>query len=83
VRGKYSIELFRGGGEHAGMERVLVQHHNLAISRALYQAAVKSNPERLVILRDDSRILARSDQPEAASATHSGQVSEAGRSRAT
>jgi hypothetical protein len=41
-----------------------VQHHSLAISRALYQAAVKNNPERLVILCDSSQILARSDRPE-------------------
>jgi hypothetical protein len=64
VQGKYTVELFRDGGEHAGIERVLVQHHSLATSRALYKAAVKNNPERLVILRDWSRILERSDQPE-------------------
>ena len=64
MQGKYTIELFRDGGEHAGIERVLVQHHNLATSRALYKAAVKNNPERLVILRDRSRILERSDQLE-------------------
>jgi hypothetical protein len=64
VRGKYRIELFREGGEHAGIERVLVRHHNLAISRALFKAAVKNNPERLLILCDSSQILARSDQPE-------------------
>jgi hypothetical protein len=64
VRGKYIIELFRDGGERAGIERVLVQHRNLATSRALYKAAVKNNPERLVILRERSRILERSDQPE-------------------
>lgn len=64
MQGKYTIELFRDGGERAGIERVLVRHHNLAASRALYKAAVKNNPERLVILRDSSRILARSDQPE-------------------
>jgi len=65
MRGRYSIELFREGGEGAGVERVLVQHHSLAISRALYRAAIKNNPERLVILCDNSRILARSDRPEA------------------
>jgi hypothetical protein len=64
VRGRYSIELFREGGEGAGVERILVQHHSLAISRALYQAAIKNNPERLVILYDSSRILARSDRPQ-------------------
>jgi hypothetical protein len=60
VQGKYTIELFRDGGEHAGIERVLVQHHSLATSRALYKAAVKNNPERLVMLRDRS-LLERSD----------------------
>jgi hypothetical protein len=69
VRGKYKIELFREGGEQAGIERVLVQHHSLAISRALYKAAVKNNPERLVTLSDNARILARSDQPETMPAT--------------
>jgi hypothetical protein len=64
VQGKYTIELFRDGGEHAGIERVLVQHHSLAASRALYKAAVKNNPERLVILRAGWKILERSDQPE-------------------
>ncbi len=64
MQGKYTIELFRDGGEPAGIERVLVEHHSLATSRALYKAAVKNNPERLVILRDRSRILERSDQPE-------------------
>jgi hypothetical protein len=64
VEGKYTIELFRDGGEHAGIERVLVQHHSLATSRALYKAAVKNNPERLVILRDRSQILERSDRLE-------------------
>jgi hypothetical protein len=71
VRGAYKIKLFREGGEHAGIERVLVQHHSLAISRALYKAAVKNNPERLVILSDSARVLARSDQPETTSATNS------------
>jgi hypothetical protein len=64
VQGKYTIELFRDGGERAGIERVLVQHHSLATSRALYKAAVKNNPGRLVILRDMWKILERSDQPE-------------------
>jgi hypothetical protein len=64
VQGKYTIKLFRDGGERAGIERVLVQHHSLATSRALYKAAERNNPDRLVILCDRSRVLARSDQPE-------------------
>ena len=62
MQGKYTIELFHD--ERAGIERVLVQHHSLATSHALYKAAVKNNPERLVVLRDRSRILERSDRPE-------------------
>ena len=69
MQGRYTIELFREGGEHAGVERILVQHHNLAISRALYRAAVKNYPERLVMLSDSARVLARSDRPETALAT--------------
>lgn len=72
MQGRYTIELFREGGEQAGIERILVQHHNLAISRALYRAAVKNNPERLVMLSDSARILARSDRPEMAFATSPG-----------
>jgi hypothetical protein len=64
VQGKYTIKLFRDGGERAGIERVLVQHHSLATSRALYKAAERNNPDRLVILCDRSRVLVRSDQPE-------------------
>ena len=56
------LRLFRDGGEGAGVERTL--NHSLPISYALYKAAIKNNPERLVILCDRSRILARSDQAE-------------------
>ena len=62
--GKYSIELFREGGEGAGIEAVLVRHDNLAVSRALYKGAVLSHPNRLVMLCDRARVLARSDRPE-------------------
>ena len=62
--GKYSIELFREGGEGAGIERVLVRHDSLAVSRALYKAAALNHPGRLVMLWDRARVLARSDRPE-------------------
>ncbi len=61
---KYSIELFRDGGEGAGIERVLGRHDNLAVSRALYKAHVRDNPGRLIMLCDRARVLARSDRPE-------------------
>ncbi|HXX52398.1 MAG TPA: hypothetical protein VEI98_14090 [Xanthobacteraceae bacterium] len=46
------------------MKTVLVRHDSLATSRALYKAAVLNHPDRLVILRDRARILAKSDRPE-------------------
>jgi len=64
MQGKYSIELFCEGGEGAGIETVLVRHDSLATSRALYKAAVLNHPDRLVVLRDHARVLARSDRPE-------------------
>jgi hypothetical protein len=35
VEGKYSIELFRDGGEGAGIEKILVRHDSLAPSTKL------------------------------------------------
>ncbi len=62
MEGKYSVELFREGGEGAGIERVLVRHDDFATARALYRWHVLDNPERLVMLRVRARILARSDR---------------------
>ncbi len=64
MEGKYSIELFKEGGEGAGIERVLVRHDSLAVARALYKAAVLNHPDRLLMLCDRARVLARSDRPE-------------------
>ncbi len=50
MEGKYSIELFRDGGEGEGIEGVLVRHDSLAVARALYKAAVLNHPDRLVRL---------------------------------
>jgi hypothetical protein len=64
MEGKYSIELFRDGGEGAGIEKILVRHDSLSVSRALYKAAVLNYAERLIMLCDKARVLARSDRPE-------------------
>jgi hypothetical protein len=64
MEGKYSIELFRDGGEGAGIESILVRHDNLTTARALYKAAVLNHSERLIMLCDRARVLARSDRPE-------------------
>jgi hypothetical protein len=62
VEGKYTIVLFREGGEGAGIERVVARHENLQIARALFWAHVKDNPGRLVMLCDRAHVLARSDR---------------------
>ena len=64
MEGKYSIELFRAGGERAGIEKILVRHDSLNVARALYKAAVLNYSERLIMLCDRARVLARSDRPE-------------------
>jgi hypothetical protein len=62
--GKYSIELFKLGGEGAGIEEILDRHDNLTIARAIYRGRVAQFPDRLIMLCDRARVLARSDQPE-------------------
>ena len=61
---KYSIELFRPGGEGAGIEEILARHADLKIARSIYRTCVAQYPGRLIILCDGTRVLARSDRPE-------------------
>jgi len=42
MEGKYSIELFRDGGEGAGIEKILVRHDSLTVARALYKVAANT-----------------------------------------
>ncbi len=58
MEGKYSIELFREGGEGAGLETVLMRHDNLAVARAFYKVAVRNHEGRLIMLCDRARVLA-------------------------
>ncbi len=62
--GRYSIELFREGGEGAGVDQVLASYENLTIARAYLRANINKFPGRLVMLCDRARVLARSDRPE-------------------
>ena len=64
TKGKYSVELFKEGGEGAGQEEIVDQHDNLTVARAIYRGRVSQYPTRLVMLRDRARVLARSDRPE-------------------
>ena len=62
--GKYTIELCRPGGEGAGIERVFARQDDLTIARKLYRTIAKEYPDRVVMLCDRGRVLARSDRPD-------------------
>jgi hypothetical protein len=61
---KYSIELFKPGGEAAGIEEILNRHAHLKTARSIYRTCVEQYPGRLIMLCDGTRVLARSDRPE-------------------
>jgi hypothetical protein len=61
--GKYSIELFRDGGEGAGIEKILVRHDSLTVARALFKVAALSCSERLIMLCDRARVLRAATGP--------------------
>ena len=54
----------RDGGEGAGIKKILVRHDSLTVARALYKVAALNCSERLIMLCDRARVLARSDRPE-------------------
>jgi hypothetical protein len=55
TEGKYSVELFREGGEGAGQEEIIDRHDNLTVARAIYRGRVSQYPGRLVMLCDRAR----------------------------
>jgi hypothetical protein len=48
----------------SGVEPVMTHEHKLQIARILYRMIVGKYPGRFVMLRDQDRLLARSDHPE-------------------
>jgi hypothetical protein len=44
---RYSIELFKPGGEGAGIEEILDRHADLKIARSIYRTRVEQYPGRL------------------------------------
>jgi hypothetical protein len=40
MEGKYSVELFKEGGEGAGQEEIIDRHDNLTVARAIYRGRV-------------------------------------------
>ena len=61
---KYSIELFKPGGEGAGIEEIFGRHADLKTALSIYRTCVEQYPGRLVMLCDGTRVMARSDRPE-------------------
>ena len=61
---KYSIELFKLGGEGTGIEEILDRHADFKTARSIYRTSVEQYPGRLIMLCDGTRVLARSDRPE-------------------
>ena len=62
---RYSIELFKPGGEGAGIAEILDRHADLNAARSIYRKCVEKYPGRLVMLCDGAQIIARSDRPDA------------------
>jgi hypothetical protein len=58
--GRYTVEFYPPGGP----ESVIARNDSLKRARELYRRAVAANPDRVVLLCDGGRILARSDQPD-------------------
>ena len=52
---KYSIELFKPGGEHAGIDEILDRHADLKVARSIYRARVEQYPGRLIMLAGRGR----------------------------
>jgi hypothetical protein len=64
LAGRYTIELFKPGGQGAGIEAVIDRDDLLNFARALYERAVMKHPGRLVMLCERARVIARSDRPD-------------------
>ncbi len=52
---KYSIELFKPGGEGAGIEEILDRHADLKVARSIYRTRVEQYPGRLIMPCDRKR----------------------------
>jgi hypothetical protein len=62
MKTRYSIEVIdRGRDEGVGTERTLARESDLDAAHALYKFCARQFPERVILLTDRARVLARSD----------------------
>jgi hypothetical protein len=60
--GRYWVALFNEGGEHAGVERELARCSQREEAHLKYKEYTEAYPNRLVMLCDRAKVLARSDR---------------------
>ena len=61
---RYWIALFGKFGERSGIQRELGRHKDLKTARSVFRQLISQYPDRLIMLCDRARVLARSDRPE-------------------
>lgn len=61
MKTQYSIELIKEGRDGFLAESILARENNLDTAHALYKFCAAQFPDRLIVLADRARVLARSD----------------------
>lgn len=61
---RYTIVLFKEGGEGAGVDMELAHENRLEVARTLYEIMCRQYPGRLVMLCHKAQVLRRSDRPD-------------------
>jgi hypothetical protein len=62
MENRYWVALFKGGGADSGVERELAREDRLDIALARYKQSAAMYPNRLVMLCDRAKVLARTDR---------------------
>jgi len=57
------LSFFKQEGE--GIEQVIDRHADIKVARSIYRTSVEQYPGRLIMLCDGTRVIARSDRPDA------------------
>ncbi len=64
MTGQYTVELFYDREVSADFPHILARDDSLEIAGTLYKFALRQYPDRLIMLCDRARVLARSDWPQ-------------------